>query len=283
MDYARIAQKVYGEPWCITPEMHAQIQRILQAHIDGNKTNLNFVAQRNEFNAAALGLTPPRNVRSRVYTRGKLAYVPVSGIIGKSLSSMEQMCGGYSIDQLQSDIADVSEDSSITKALFHFNSPGGQISGIPETASMLAELGKRVETIGAVDNVSGSAAYWLMSQCNYIYATESSETGSIGVYVALLDRTEQLAAQGVKVTVVKAGKHKAAGLPGNPLSEEEIKLLQEKVDGIYQRFTSMISAKRPQVASSTMQGQTFFGKEAQKLKLVDALTNSVGSLVAKLS
>jgi hypothetical protein len=103
MNYPHIAQKLYGEPWAITPAAHSSMQQVFEAHLNGDKTQ-QVIFTRNQFNSAALVLDPPRDRTSRVYRRGRLAYVPVHGIIGKGLSLMEEMCGGYSIDQLEKDL-----------------------------------------------------------------------------------------------------------------------------------------------------------------------------------
>lgn len=279
MDYPRIAQKLYGEPWAITAEAHLAMQRVFEAHQAGSKIEAVFT--RNQFDCKAMALDPPRDRHSRVYRRGQLAYIPVHGIVGKGLSIMEEMCGGYSIDQLGSDIEEASADPNVARVLFDFNSPGGQISGVPETARMIAAMTK--ETFGFTGNQSHSASYWLMSQCNHLYCTESAGTGSIGVYLAVYDKTEQLAKQGIKLTLIKAGKFKGAGLPGNPLDEEAIALLQAQVNLIYGSFCGMITAKRPGVTEATMQGQTFLGRQCVDSKLVDALTTSLGGLIARLS
>lgn len=278
MSYPRIAQKLYGEPWAITESAMQGMQAVFEEHLKGNTSSMVFAQTR--FNSAALALDPPRNASSRVYRRGKLAYVPVSGIIGKGLSVMEQMCGGYSIDQLGRDVAEASADPGVTRVLFDFDTPGGQISGVPEAARLIAACSK--ETFGFTGAQCGSAGYWLMSQCTNLYCTESAMAGSIGVYMAHYDKTEMLAKQGIKLTLIKSGKYKAAGIPGNPLTEDDVKMLQAQADMIYDSFTSMISSKRPQVKSETMQGQGFIGKQCLDAKLVDALVTSLDDLVARI-
>jgi ClpP class serine protease len=171
----------------------------------------------------------------------------------------------------------------VKRVLFDFDSPGGSISGLPETAQIIAQLGKEKDTFGFTEGQCQSAAYWLMSQCNHLYATESSFAGSVGIYLAVYDRTQAMENEGVKLTLIKAGKHKGAGIPGNPLSPDEIAMLQKQVDMIYASFTSAITAKRPKVTSETMQGQSFYGTQILQAKLIDAMATGLGQLVAALS
>ncbi len=284
MDYPRILHKLLDEPWCITADAHDSIRFVLETHIRAGSSTFPSAHASASFNAASLALTPPRSSRSRVYTSGKLAVIPVMGIIGKGLSAMEQMCGGYSIDQLQADVAEAADDSGITRVLFDFNTPGGQISGIPETAKMIADLSRLKNTYGFTSQQSCSAGYWLMSQCNTIFSAPSAMTGSIGVYLARYDISkETLEAQGKTLTLIKAGDNKGAGLPGNPLTDAQKARLQEQVTMIYNDFTAAVTSRRPKVEKSSMQGDTFYGLEARKAGLVDSLAPNLAYLVQKLS
>lgn len=287
MGYVRITQKVFGEPWVITPGAHEAIQRALVARIDGDITNLRAEGlgpRSNHFNAVALGLTAPQSRGSRVYRRGKMAYVPVEGIMGKGLSLMETLCGGYDVNQLQSDIEEISADSSIRNVLFDFDSPGGQVFGIPETARMLAQLPEQGKKTYAYSGKEvQSAAYWLYSQAQNRYLASSAVAGSVGVYMYLLDKSKALEMQGMSPVLIKAGAHKGAGLPGVPLSEEQRGMLQEQVDQIYSMMVKDVNSAHAGISESTLQGQSFLGRQAVKVHLADALLSNLNSLVQRLS
>lgn len=283
MDYTRIARRVYREPWAITGETLETIQEVLAERMRG-ESRRDFVFQRqNHFSAQALDLTPPRTRNSRVYRRGAMAYVPVQGVIGKNMSLMEQMCGGYSIDQFALDTDEVMGDASVKNVLFDFDSPGGNVQGIPEAAKMVQALNGVKNTYAVTSGQAASAAYWLYSQAQNRYLTESSFVGSVGVLVVLMDRTEQLKAQGITPTIIKAGKFKGAGLPGNPMTAEEIQMVQDQVDMIYKAMVKDIQSAHSGISNDSLQGQSFLGSQAIKAKLADGLVGSVGNLVAQLS
>ena len=284
MDYHRILRQVQNQPWAVRPETLQVIQDILAERMRGERKGPEFVFQReNHFSAQTFELTPPRNRNSRVYRRGAMAYIPVQGVIGKNLSLMEQMCGGYSVDQLARDVDEVMEDASVRNVLFDYDSPGGQVTGVPEAADMLADLRKVKQTYAFTGTQAASAAYWLYSQAQYRYVTDSALVGSVGVLIILADRTKQLEAQGITPIIIKAGEHKGAGLPGNPLTEEEIAMLQAQVDLIYQMMVNDINSAHAGIASETLQGQVFFGIQGIQAKLADATVRSLGNLVAQLS
>lgn len=286
--YPRILERVYAEPWCITVPAHHAIQNVLEAHMarriemPANPAMAGFMSIP-PMNAAGLGLTVPRERGSRLYTRGKLGVIPVRGVIGHHLSSLEMLCGGYGVEQLQYDLELASEDSSIERLLVDFHSPGGTITQVPESARMLRKIGLSKETFGITTGESASASYWLMSQVQNLYLTESAMVGSIGVYLALLDRSDEMKQKGIKLKLIKAGEHKGMGLPGNPLTDDQEAMLQAMVNDTYKAFTGSIRAARPQVKDEVMQGQMFRGQKAVNAGLADATVTSLASLVRRLS
>lgn len=283
MNYPRILQCVYGEPWLILPSTLDTIQQVLAERIEGNERSTVVFQRQNHFSAQALGLTPPRSIKSRVYRSGKMAFIPVQGVIGKNLSLMEAMCGGYNIDQLAQDVGEVMADASIQNVVVGYDSPGGRVQGVPETAKLLAEMRGVKNTFSFTDAMAASAAYWLFSQAEHRYITESAAVGAVGVIVALVDRTKQLEMQGVTVTVIKAGAHKGAGMPGNPMTAEQIQMIQDQVNLFYEMMVGDINRAHKGISPDSLQGQLFVGSQVIKAKLADATVTSLGALVQKLS
>lgn len=281
--YPLILQKVFCEEWCVLVEQHYAIQETLLAHIDGRAANTVMANMQAPFTpvAAGMGLKPPTERGSRLFTKGSLGVIPVRGVIGSHMSSLETMCGGYDVSQLTRDLELASEDSAVKRVLVDFHSPGGTVTGVPEAAKAIAAMDK--PTFGFTSGHSASASYWLMSQCDNIYMTESAAVGSIGVYLALLDNSQAMAARGEQVTIIKAGKYKAMGHPGTKLSADDEALLQARVDKTYAKFTSAVKGKRADISSATMQGQMFVGSDARDAKLVDSLVTSLSALVQRLS
>ncbi len=278
----RIARLIYNHPWAVLPETQAAIREGFETwRAEGASTT--SVQRENHFSAEQLQLSAPTSRGSQVYRRGAMAFIPVSGIIGKRLSMLESMCGGYDVDQLAQDVDEVAQDQGVSNVLFAFDSPGGVVTGVPETARLMRDLAARGKnTYAFTDTLVASAAYWLYSQAQNRYATESAEVGGVGVYAYLLDRTNQLKNAGVEPTVIRAGKFKAEGMPGVPLSDEGRAHLQDQVDSIYKVMTQDITGSHD-VPDEALQGLTYMGEQAKKMGLVDATVSSLGSLVALLA
>lgn len=90
----------------------------------------------------------------------------------------------------QLDETPVSGRSSLSPVLLYFDSPGGAIDGIKELADIIHNA--ECPTIALVGNCCTSAAYWLASQCNQIWAlSPTARIGGAGAMVTFYKETEE--------------------------------------------------------------------------------------------
>lgn len=264
MRHPLITGKIYREPWCITADKHADIRRAFENHVKSGHS-LDTAAE-------LVGDDMPDSV-------GSVAVVPVFGIIGKHLSMIETACGGVDLNSIAAALSVAVADETAEVVVLHFNSPGGTVTGVPELAERIKRAAEEKPVIAYTDGQMCSAAYWLASQCSAIYASQSADVGSIGVYLALLDESAALAQQGVKVNLIKAGRLKAAGAPFQPLTDDERAMFQRDVDKIYAKFTAAVRAGRGDLADDLLQGQSFDGEDAARLGLTDGVVDSFEELL----
>lgn len=265
--YPRLFAKMFASPLMMHAPVRATFERELLAHIEGKRSASMPAAQ-------AMGEGEKQWRQSRVFQRvGKVAIVSIEGVIDKRVPAMQLDCyGGV-------DLADVDEalnmasDPSISRVLLYVNSPGGSVTGAPETAARVAALAKTKRVEAFVDVMACSAGYYIASQARKITAAPSAILGSIGVYMAVIDATRAMEIEGIAVQMISSGKFKGMGAPWKPLSDDERAMMQEQCDSIYAAFKSAVTSSRPKVSDSTMQGQWFAGEKADELHLVDELTN----------
>ncbi len=82
------------------------------------------------------------------------------------------------------------EHSSLSPLLLYFDSPGGAIDGIKELADLIHNA--ECPTIALVGNCCTSAAYWLASQCDQIWAlSPTARIGGAGAMVTFYKETEE--------------------------------------------------------------------------------------------
>lgn len=273
--YPRIAAALVSARWCITPTA--------------------FAAIRSTFERACAGAPRRADMHEPVRPEPKpepelqagIMVIPVHGICARYLSAMETDCGGLDLNDTEEELREALTNPRVQGIVLHFNSPGGTVTGIPELAALIQQIGKTKTVVAFTDAQCCSAAYWLATACDSIVVTPTAEVGSIGVYSALVDESAAWAQEGLKLELMKAGKHKAMGIPGLPLAPEDRALIQAEVDAIYAMFTTDVLAGRArngaQVAEETMQGQTFMGGAAVAVGLADRVVGSLTDLLAELT
>jgi len=272
MRLERILEVVYTKPWAILPTKHRAIQTILEAHLE-----------RADFLRPDFLNEDDCTDNSNYQILGNTAVIPIEGTILNKCSGLEALCGAFSLEEFKQDIKDVAARPDVKNILLNISSGGGTVTGVPEAADLISELANSKNVYAYTYDCIASAAYWLASQANGIFISKSAEVGSIGVYLALLDVTGAMENEGIKLELFKAGKFKAMGIPGVPLSDEERALMQASVDKVYTNFTAYVNAKRPAVTSDSMQGQMFDSDEALKAGLIDGVINDVNALIDYLN
>jgi len=257
--FANILHSLYCEPWAITPLMHNKMISILEAHLAG--TGLNDAALQ-----AFADESDIRRAADYVVGNNGMAVIEVNGVIARHFSLFDRMSGAESTDQLQARFERAQADASVKGVLLVMDSPGGQTTGVPEFAESIRTAEKPV-----VVYTSGqccSAAYWLAASADKIVASPSSSVGSIGVFCYLLDESKAFDAAGVKVIMPNTGKYKGMGMPGVPVTQDQVALLEANVGKVFDWFKGAINENRT-ISDDSMQGQSFYGEEAQTRGLVD--------------
>lgn len=285
--YPLLYQAIYCEPLCIEPAaFHSVHAAIWPRFENGQGMEIGAVAAAekpgtNPYSGRRASYCGPTSGDNRFYwaVEGKpgVAVIPVYGILAKNAGFMEQICYGITdINGISHAIAQAAAAKDVKTLVLDMATPGGQVTGIPEIASLVRSVTKmRGKTVYSFcDERCCSAGEWIASQADEKYVTQSATLGSIGTYLAWLDESVKMQLEGRKLEFFGAGKHKGMGLPGKPLSQEDRVLLQARVTEINGWFTSSVTAARPKVDEETMQGQTFNGPEAVARHLADGVVGS---------
>jgi signal peptide peptidase SppA len=175
--------------------------------------------------------------------------------------------GATDMDQVSAAISEAVEREDVDALLLDIDSPGGTVNGTPELGQAIADAAKRKTVYAFSAGQMSSAAYWIASQADAIYATPSARVGSIGVLLPFVDSTEKLRNQGIKVEVFAAGKFKAMGTPGVSLTEEQRELIQSDIEEIAADFKAAVLARGRRIPDEAMEGQTFSARKAQRFNL----------------
>jgi len=204
--------------------------------------------------------------------------IPIAGVIGKSLSPLEKMTGAVDVSDIADTIDEYAMNPQVTRIAFQVSSPGGTVTGVEELANKVRNIAK--PTMAYSDTEVASAAFWIAAASDKLVVSPSSTVGSVGVYMVVADYSEAAKAEGIKMIVLKAGQHKAIGVPGVEVTDAQQAHLQEGVDEIHADFKAAVLKTRKMVKAEDMEGQVFSGKQAAQRGLVTGLADSFNEAVA---
>ena len=263
--------KLFAQPVLLHAPFRGVLEHQLLSHMGITVGKMDFS---NPTPAPAPTAALPYRV-DRIYdTVGNIAIIQIHGVIDKMISEFEMECyGGCDLADIDQALALAGADPAIDTIVLDIHSPGGSVTGTPETAARIAALRDTHEIHAYTSTMCCSAAYYIASQADHIATAPSATVGSIGVYMAILDQTRALEMEGYKVELIKAGQFKAMGASFKPLTDDERDLLQSRVDAIHSDFKAAVTTLRD-VKDTTMQGQSFDGTEAESLGLIDEITGA---------
>lgn len=217
---------------------------------------------------------------------GDVAVIDLCGPITYKSSWFSMYFGGATICDLQRQFRAALADDTVRSILFRCDSPGGEVSMVPEFADeVFAARGKK-PMAAVADCLIASAALWITAQVDTIYTSASGQLGSIGVWTLHEDISQMLEKFGVKVTLIAYGAHKVDGNPYEPLADDAKATLQAQVDMVGKEFDAAMARGRgvslADVRDSFGQGQIFRGRQAIGVGLADKMA-TISQLIAKLT
>lgn len=244
--------------------------------------HLRDVEKRRQERQAAGGMeTEPG--RSQLLGNG-IALIEISGTLMKQESSF----GGTSSVTARRSVQLAANDPKVQGIMLLFDSPGGSVAGIGDLADAVAAAAKVKPLAAYCEDMCASAAYRVAAQAPRLTANADAMVGSIGTYTVVRDTSGVYAKQGVKTYVVKAGDHKAAGVPGTEITAEQLAELQRTIDAVNQAFVDHVATGRkltPERAQELADGRVHIGKQAQSLGLIDGIESfdqALGALAAQI-
>lgn len=276
MRFAHIAEQLYCRPWFITPEAHAAICLVFERALATGLT---------EPTAEEMSLLDmfPKRRPMKIDDETGIASIHILGPIGKNMSKLEQSCGATGMEQIRADYAQALDKGA--RGLFlDFDSPGGTVTGTPELAALVAS--KPLPTVAYTEDIMASAAYYLASGADAIFASPSASVGSIGVVIPWIDRSARFEREGLKPDPIvnQGGDLKAIGFGGR-LTEAQRAHLQENVDLDFADFKAHVRNYRA-VGDAAMRGQTMNGRSALAANLIDRVgdrSEAINALARTLS
>ncbi len=210
---------------------------------------------------------------------GHTALVEISGIIAPD--------GEANADDIVAGLRQAFGHPGTRGVVLRLNSPGGspvQAARVYREIRRLKEKHPDVPVIAVADELCASAAYYIASAADEIYADGSSLVGSIGVRLDAFGFVETMKKLGVERRLFTAGEHKGFLDPFLPLDPEDAAHVESLLADTYEQFVEAVKAGRGERLSQEVDlfnGWVWTGRQAKELGLVDGLA-SVGEVAREV-
>jgi len=237
-NYQHIARAVFGTPWFIREAEGSVISSIVRGRLSGEHLALDEITARVQAARAQQG---PRSGNA---TAGPVAVIPIYGILAPRVNLMSDMSGGTTLDQVREQMAEAIADQSIAAVVGEFDSPGGSVEGIDELATWIRQQRGQKPMVAVVNTMCCSAAYYLAAQFDEIVASQSSITGSIGIFTEQVEYSKQNEMDGTTVNIIRAPDAKHEVNDSTPLSDAGRAHLQMLIDDYYGQFVTAVAKGR---------------------------------------
>ncbi|ECD4506765.1 signal peptide peptidase SppA [Salmonella enterica subsp. enterica] len=203
-------------------------------------------------------------------TGGTIAVIFANGAIMDG----EETPGNVGGDTTASQIRDVRLDPKVKAIVLRVNSPGGSVNASEVIRAELAAAraaGKPV--VVSMGGMAASGGYWISTPANYIVASPSTLTGSIGIFGVINTVENSLSSIGVHSDGVSTSPLADISMT-KALSPEVQQMMQLSIEYGYKRFITLVADARkrtPEQIDKIAQGHVWTGEDAKANGLVDSL------------
>ncbi len=258
----------YFGAWAIEPATAGRLMELAKG--------MNWSAHQQAFLASNPQAASPTG-NKRQQRVGALAMISLQGSLMKQVDSMTD---GTSTVAARQAIRAAGGDPEVSCILLLIDSPGGTVSGTEDLAADILAARAKKPVFAFVEDCCCSAAYWLASQCDEIYASgRTARIGSIGAYTYLNDLSKMAEKEGIEVLVFSTGALKGMGVPGSKITDAQRADMQAYIDKVQAPFSAAVAAGRklpaakldPKADGSLATGAVWLAEEAQSLGLIDGI------------
>ena len=206
----------------------------------------------------------------------KIAVIPVEGEIAASDNTVASVQPTSTPEGLADALKQAKDDDSVVAVVLEVNSPGGGVTASDMMHQSILDFkrssGKPV--VVSMEDIAASGGYYISTAADRIVANETTLTGSLGVFIPLLNFREAAQKYGVTQEYIKSGKYKTMGSAWKELTPKEREIFQSIVDHYYNEFVEVIVQGRDLPEDRVREiadGRVYSAEQAKDLDLVDQL------------
>ncbi|MBQ9727925.1 MAG: signal peptide peptidase SppA [Kiritimatiellae bacterium] len=210
--------------------------------------------------------TPPRDAP-------RVVYVPLRGEIASRALSWSP--DGDSAPEALRQIRLAAADPDVSGLLLDIDSPGGEMTAsdtLHDALMRFRRSGEGRRVVARLGATAASGAYYVAAAADWIVASDTTLTGSIGVKIESFNLKQLAESNGVRAVSIVSGPNKNILSPFEDLADGQRQMLQKMVDALHARFVAVVAAGRHMEegrVKGLADGRLLLGAEALREGLVD--------------
>ena len=196
-----------------------------------------------------------------LYAQGDITDESGDGIVGKTLVE---------------DINDLADDDNVKAVVLRVNSGGGSAYASEQIHHALTLLREKKPVVVSMGDYAASGGYYISCPANYIFAEETTLTGSIGIFAMIPSFAGTMDKVGLDFDGVQTNKNGqlASNIVLKGMSADERAMLQANINRGYDLFTRRCAEGRSMTQDEIKaigEGRVWSGVRAVEIGLVDSL------------
>ncbi len=221
-------------------------------------------------------LRPPRGLElsSPLNTNNGVAIIDVLGVLTKRPSLYQVYFNASSTQLIRQAVEMAAADQDVRAILLRIDSPGGSVEGLAELGDAVFAARQSKPVYAQIDGMSASAAYYIASQAEKIFAGRMDLIGSIGTRLLFYDWSRLFANEGIEAVPIDTGEFKSAAAMGTEITDRQRAYFQSIVDQYFADFVAAIVRGRgmtEQAVRAIADGRIMVAGEAKSLNLIDGI------------
>ena len=180
--------------------------------------------------------------------------------------------GTISSERIINYIEDANGRDYIEAIIIEIDSHGGFPVASEEIMNAIKK--SRKMTVAVIREIGISGAYLIASAADYIYASEMSDIGGIGITMSYLDYSQTNKREGIAYQELTSAKFKDTGNPDKDLTEEEREFLMRDINILHDIFVRKVAENRKldiDKVKELADGSTMLGEMAKENNLIDEI------------
>ena len=186
-------------------------------------------------------------------------------------------------DEMVKHFRRIREDDSVKAVVFRVDSPGGSALASDLIWREVKLTAQKKPVVVSMGGVAASGGYYVSCAATYIFAEDTTITGSIGVIGAVANFKGLADWAGITMATFHRGKRAAIVGPYGELTEEGRKVYMKFMHDVYDDFVGRVAGGRKmsrEAVASVAEGRVWTGRDAKRVGLVDAI-GGIDDAIAK--